>query len=85
MTWHLSYSPSATRDLRKLGSETACRIMGALDALAATGNGHLKKLKGVHPPEWRLRVGDYRAGLALDNQTQTIEVLYARHRREAYR
>ena len=32
----------------------------ALAAFAATGDGDVKRLQGIEPPEFRLRVGDYR-------------------------
>ena len=79
------YSPNAGRDLRKLGPEGADRVLAALDAFAATGNGDVKRLQGIKPPEWRMRVGDYRAGLDLNHQTMVVQILYVRHRREAYR
>lgn len=85
MSFALSYAPTAARDLRKLGPEVAGRVMAALDAFAASGTGDVKRLQGIKPPEWRLRVGDYRAGLDLDHQAMTVQVLYVRHRREAYR
>lgn len=85
MTWSLTYSPTAARNLRKLGPEVAGRVMAALEAFAAGGTGDVKRLQGVKPPEWRLRVGDYRAGLALDHHAMATQVLYVRHRREAYR
>ena len=58
MTWRLSYTTAATRDLRKLGPEVAGRIVAALDEFAANGTGDVKKLQGLNPPRWRLRVGD---------------------------
>jgi mRNA interferase RelE/StbE len=83
--WQLSYTAAAARDLRKVGPEVAGRVLAALDAFAIAGAGDVKKLQGQNPPRWRLRVGDYRAGLALDHQAMAVQVLYVRHRREAYR
>jgi mRNA-degrading endonuclease RelE of RelBE toxin-antitoxin system len=48
-----------------------------------TGEGDVKRLRDIEPPEFRLRVGDYRVRFRdVDN---VIEILSVRHRREAYR
>lgn len=85
MSLKLLYSPTAARDLRKLGPGVADRVMAAFDAFASDGTGDVKRLQGVKPPEWRLRVGDYRAGFTFDSARQVLEILYVRHRRDAYR
>jgi ParE toxin of type II toxin-antitoxin system, parDE len=41
----------------------------------------VNKLQGIDPPEYRLRVGDYRARFKLDGET--IRILRVRNRREA--
>jgi len=43
----------------------------------------VKRLQGIDPPEYRLRVGDYRVRFHLDDAT--VQVLRVRNRREAYR
>jgi mRNA-degrading endonuclease RelE of RelBE toxin-antitoxin system len=43
----------------------------------------MKKLQGIDPPEFRLRVGDYR--VRFHNDGETVTVLCVRNRREAYR
>jgi mRNA-degrading endonuclease RelE of RelBE toxin-antitoxin system len=39
--------------------------------------------KGIDPPEYRLRVGDYRVRFHLEDEA--LRVLRVRNRREAYR
>ena len=51
--------------------------------VADTGAGNVKKLQGIDPPEYRLRVGDDRVCFHLDDET--IRVLRVKHRREACR
>jgi hypothetical protein len=34
-------------------------ILAAIHRLAETGAGRVKKVEGIHPPEFRLRVGDF--------------------------
>ena len=45
--------------------------------------GDVKRLKNIEPPEYRLRLGDYR--LRFDDHGDSIEILRVRHRKEAYR
>jgi mRNA-degrading endonuclease RelE of RelBE toxin-antitoxin system len=56
----------------------ARRVKQAVERFADTGAGSVKRLQGIDPPEYRLRVGDYRIG-------ETIRILRVRNRREAYR
>ena len=43
----------------------------------------MKRLQGIDPPEYRLRVGDWRVRFHLEDET--VRVLRVRNRREAYR
>ena len=43
----------------------------------------MKKLRGIGPPEFRLRVGDDL--VRFHNEGETVTVLRVRNRREAYR
>ncbi len=47
----------------------------------------MKRLQGIDPPEFRLRVGDWRVRFHQDQQKekQVIRILRVLHRREAYR
>lgn len=55
--WHPDWTKRARKGIRRLDVETARRAGNAVDRLAATGQGDVKKLSAVDPPEWRLRVG----------------------------
>lgn len=55
--------------MSNLDREIARRVKQAVERLATTGAGDVKRLQGIKPPEFRLRVGDYRV----------------RNRRDAYR
>jgi mRNA interferase RelE/StbE len=66
-----------------LDKEIARRVKLAVERFAGTGTGNLKKLQGIDPPEYRLRVGDYRVRFRQDGET--IRILRVRNRREAYR
>jgi mRNA-degrading endonuclease RelE of RelBE toxin-antitoxin system len=70
-------------ELRAIEQETALRILHALARAILTGGGDVKRLRDIEPPEFRLRVGDYRIRFrSLEN---SVEILSVKHRREAYR
>jgi mRNA-degrading endonuclease RelE of RelBE toxin-antitoxin system len=73
----------AKANLRTIDQPTALRILHALARLLATGEGDVERLQDIEPPEFRLRVGDYR--VRFHDLGDTIEILSVRHRREAYR
>ena len=76
--------PTCPQDMKKLDSQRALRVRQALVILSTTGRGDVVKLKGVRPPEWRIRVGDQRAFLRLDANEKVINVLRVRRRDRAY-
>lgn len=47
------------------------------------GQGEIRRLQSLNPPEFRLRVGDYR--VRFYDYGDHIQILRIRHRREAYR
>ena len=61
----------------------ACRVKRAIERFADTGAGSVKKLQGIDPPEYRLRVGDFR--VRFHQHGETIRVLRIANRKEAYR
>jgi mRNA interferase RelE/StbE len=83
MSRKIVWSDRAKANLRAIEQPTALRILHALARMLATGEGDLKRLRDIEPPEFRLRVGDYRVRFRdFDN---SIDVLSVKHRREAYR
>jgi mRNA-degrading endonuclease RelE of RelBE toxin-antitoxin system len=79
----IEWRERAKAQLRTLDQPTALRLLHALAAFAATGEGDVMRLQGVDPPEFRLRVGEYR--LRFHDYGHTIFVTAVKHRREAYR
>ncbi len=73
----------AKAQLRAIDQAIALRILHALARLMAAGEGDVKRLQDIDPPEFRLRVGDYRGRLFA--RDETIEVLAIKHRRDIYR
>lgn len=59
-------------------------ILAALHRLAETGSGNVKKLQGIDPPEFRLRVGDHRVFFS-EEPAGTLQIRAVKNRKDAYR
>jgi len=73
-------APAATKALRKLPRNEQERILSAIRRLPA---GDVRRLKGRRD-EWRLRVGDWRALIRLDQSARLIVVTAVMPRGRAY-
>jgi len=83
MTKRVAWTDQAKSDLRAIDQAAALRILHTLARFLATGEGDVKRLQDIEPPEFRLRVGDYR--VRFHDLGDSILVLAVKHRREAYR
>ncbi len=79
----IDWKDSAKDDLRAIDQAVALDILHAIARYLKTGEGDVKKLVGVKPDEWRLRVGDYR--VRFYEEENFLFVRSVKHRREAYR
>ena len=79
----VEWTETALDDMAALDKGIARRVKQAVERFADTGAGNVKRLQGIDPPEYRLRVGDYRVRFHLEDET--VQVLRVRNRREAYR
>ena len=77
----ITYTTSATMQLRKLAPEVRERLIRKLHRYAATGAGDVATLKGE--PGARLRAGNYR--IVFVETTDAISVRAVGHRRDIYR
>lgn len=77
------WNDKAKADLRAIDQPTAMRILHALSRYISIGEGDVKRLQEIEPPEFRLRVGDYR--VRFHESGNAIEISGIKHRREAYR
>ena len=84
MTWRLIWLPAAIKDLQRLDHRIAARIRQAVQRLAATGHGDVRRVQS-RPPELALRVGDWRIFFIYVREEQVIHVLRVRPRGSAYR
>ena len=80
----LIFSIEARADLRAIDRETALYLLKNLARFLSTDSGDVKQLKGFNPPQYRLRVGDWRF-IFRKSGDGFIEVIRVRNRREAYR
>jgi mRNA interferase RelE/StbE len=79
----IAWTDPAKADLRAIDQTTALRILHTLTRYLVSGEGDVKRLQDIEPPELRLRVGDYR--VRFYDHGDSILVLAIKHRREVYR
>ena len=77
------WTDPARAQLRAIDQPVALRILHALARYLETGEGDVRRLQNIEPPEFRLRVGDYR--IRFHEQENAIRITAVKHRREAYR
>ncbi|MCZ7397040.1 MAG: type II toxin-antitoxin system RelE/ParE family toxin [Candidatus Methanoperedens sp.] len=82
MTYMIIYSDKAYRQFKKLERNVQERIKAALERVRIRPEGYVSKLIG--DPGYKLRVGDYRVIMDIDNKNLIILVLKAGHRRNIY-
>ena len=62
----VEWTETALEDMGALDKGIARRVKQAVERFADTGAGNVKRLQGIDPPEYRLRVGDYRVRFHLE-------------------
>ncbi len=80
----LVFTDQAKIDLRRLDRATRLRVAASIQRLVFTNAGNIKKLQGIDPPEYRLRIGDWRVRFSLPGGN-TVRINRIRNRKEAYR
>ena len=83
MAKKIDWTDQAKGDVRAVDQPTAMRILHGLARFIQTGEGNVKRLQDIDPPEFRLRVGAYR--IRFHDYGDSIEILAVKHRSEAYR
>ena len=82
MTYSVTFSDKARRQLKKLEREVQERIIAALERIRIRPEAYVTKL--VSDPGYKLRVGDYRVIMDIDNKELQILILKAGHRKNIY-
>jgi mRNA interferase RelE/StbE len=85
VTYRISLSPAAARQLRKFDPQVRRRIQGVLDLLAVDPRPPAATRLVGGAGEWRVRTGDYRVVYEIEDQELLVLVLRVGHRREIYR
>ena len=80
----IAWTDPAKADLRAIDKDTALRILHTLTRYLVSGEGDVKRLQDIEPPEMRLRVGDYRVRFS-EELANSLHIDSVRHRLEAYR
>lgn len=87
MSYHVEFSNSARKELKKLDRQTAALIIGWIEKnLEGTDNPriHGKGLTANRSGQWRYRVGDYRLIAEIRDDRLIILMLAIGHRRDIY-
>ncbi|MXW38702.1 MAG: type II toxin-antitoxin system RelE/ParE family toxin [Acidobacteria bacterium] len=83
MTPPVYYTGRARRDLKRLDSLTARRVVGAIERYFGEGVGEARRLKGSER-QYRLRIGDWRVVFSREVRGD-VTILAVSHRHRAYR
>jgi mRNA-degrading endonuclease RelE of RelBE toxin-antitoxin system len=79
----IAFTDQAKADIRALPQSVALQILRMVARFLESEKGDVKRLQGIEPPEFRLRLGDYR--VRFHDLGDSIEILRVRHRKEVYR
>ncbi len=84
--WRDEVTRPAARDIKRLDQPVRERVLTAIDGLRTDPPaGDIKRLTGITPPQWRLRVGDWRVRFNRNPETRTVLILRVLPRGRAYR
>ena len=82
MTYEIIFSDKALRQIKKLEKNVQERIIAVLERIRVRPETYVTKLVG--DPGYKLRVGDYRVILDIDNKILRILILKVGHRKNIY-
>ncbi len=88
MSRNVVWTRPALKDVERPDRSERERINSAIDDLAETDSGDVKRLVNVHPPRYRLRVGRWRIIFTLEHpqhQSGVLVILRVLQRDKAYR
>ena len=86
VVYKLQITKNASRDLRKLPSNLAIKIVDKMQDVASdpfAQNNNIKVLSGGEG--CRLRVGSYRAVYYIHDEALVLELVKVKHRKEVYK
>jgi mRNA-degrading endonuclease RelE of RelBE toxin-antitoxin system len=83
MAKKIAWTDQAKADVRAIDREVAIDLLQKLAHFLQTEQGDVKRLQDIDPPEFRLRIGEYR--VRYHDLGDSVEILRVLHRRDAYR
>ena len=83
MTYGILFSDCALKQLKKLEINVQEKIISTLERIRIRPHAHVTKLVG--DPGYRLRVGEYRVILDIDDGNLVILILKVGHRKKIYK
>ena len=88
MAWRIEFDPRAAKELNKLGSPQARRIVKFLSARVSKLQDPRsigEALQGRLGQLWKYRIGDYRLIVDIRDHVLVVLVVRVGHRREVYK
>jgi mRNA interferase RelE/StbE len=86
--WRVEYTKRFLKELASFPKAVQQRaemiVFQELNSTNPFELGYLEKMTG-YPDKYKIRLGDYRIGIMMDKQTQTIICQRIAHRRDIYR
>jgi len=82
MTYEIIFSDNALHQLKKIEKNVQERIIAVLERIRVRPETYVTKLVG--DPGYKLRVGDYRIIMDIDNKILKILILKVGHRKNIY-
>jgi mRNA interferase RelE/StbE len=83
MSYNIIWSPKSKDDLKNINSEIVQRIIKKVTDLKLAPYHFLEKMTEVNC--WKLRIGDYRVLIDINEKEKKINVLKAGHRKKIYK
>ncbi len=81
----IEWARAAERDRERLDRPVRLRVLAAIEQLAESGQGDVRRLRGATGDEYRLRVGQWRVRFVIDSSRRVLRVRRVLHRSAAYR
>ncbi|MGI8500275.1 MAG: type II toxin-antitoxin system RelE family toxin [Hassallia sp.] len=85
MSYAIVISKSVQKQIDNLPNDVALRVIEKIQNLASQARPDgIVKLKGSDN-EYRIRIGDYRVRYEIDDESQLVQILQCKHRKDVYR
>ncbi|MEK6893100.1 MAG: type II toxin-antitoxin system RelE/ParE family toxin [Nanoarchaeota archaeon] len=83
MTYLIEWESNSAEEISNLPKEIALRIYNKIEEASNNPDHFLEKLEGI--PEFKIRIGDYRAILLWDQASKKLKIQTIGHRKNIYK